>query len=69
MGAPGPWRNVSLGSWYLARRLRGTGLELHWAGTAKTVRARPGQPALRLAGLPGELLLYLFGRQSAAHAS
>lgn len=28
--------------WYLARRLRGAGLELQWAGTAQTVRARRG---------------------------
>jgi uncharacterized protein (TIGR03085 family) len=34
------WRNVSRAPWFLARRLRGVGLELQWAGTAKTVRAR-----------------------------
>jgi uncharacterized protein (TIGR03085 family) len=61
------WRNVSRAPWYLARRLRGTGLELQWAGTARTVRARRGEPAARIAGPPGELLLYLFGRQDAAH--
>ena len=60
------WRNVSLAPWFLARRLRGAGLELQWAGTAKTVRARRGQPTARIAGSPGELLLYLFGRQGAA---
>jgi len=60
------WRNVSLGSWYLARRLRGASLELQWAGTARTVRARPGKRATRIAGPPGELLLYLFGRKDAA---
>jgi uncharacterized protein (TIGR03085 family) len=60
------WRNVSRGAWFLARRLRGAGLELHWAGTARTVRARRGEPAARIAGPPGELLLYLFGRQGAA---
>jgi uncharacterized protein (TIGR03085 family) len=36
------WRNVSRAPWFLARRLRGAGLELQWAGTAKTVRARRG---------------------------
>jgi uncharacterized protein (TIGR03085 family) len=51
---------------FLARRLRGAGLELEWAGTANTVRARRGEPTVRVAGLPGELLLYLFGRQRAA---
>jgi uncharacterized protein (TIGR03085 family) len=60
------WRNVSRGAWLLARRLRGAGLELQWAGTAQTVRARRGKPIARVAGPPGEVLLYLFGRQEAA---
>ena len=60
------WRNVSRAPWFLARRLRGAGLELQWAGTAHTYRARRGEPTVRIAGLPGELLLYLFGRQHAA---
>jgi uncharacterized protein (TIGR03085 family) len=60
------WRNVTRAPWFLARRLRGAGLELQWAGTAQTVRARRGEPVARIAGPPGELLLYLFGRQGAA---
>jgi uncharacterized protein (TIGR03085 family) len=60
------WRNVSRARWFLARRLRGVGLELQWSGTAHTVRARRGEPTVRIAGPPGELLLYLFGRQRAA---
>jgi len=60
------WRNVSRGRWFLARRLRGAGLELQWAGTANTVLARRGNPTARIAGPPGELLLYMFGRQGAA---
>jgi uncharacterized protein (TIGR03085 family) len=60
------WRNVNQARWFLSRRLRGAGLELQWAGTAETVRARGGQPTARIAGSPGELLLYLFGRQRAA---
>jgi uncharacterized protein (TIGR03085 family) len=60
------WRNVGRGPWYLARRLRGAGLELQWEGTAKTVTARRGDPAVRVTGPPGELLLYLFGRKDAA---
>jgi len=60
------WRNVSRAPWFLARRLRDAGLEPEWAGTANTVRARRGEPTVRIAGLPGELLLYLFGRQRAA---
>jgi len=61
------WRNVNRSSWFLARRLGSAGLELQWAGTARTVRARRGEPTARIVGPPGELLLYLFGRQSAAH--
>jgi len=61
------WRTVIRGRWFLSRRLRGAGLELQWAGTARTVRARRGKPTARIAGPPGELLLYLFGRRSAAH--
>ena len=53
-------------AWLLARRLRGVGLELEWTGTNERVRARRGEPAARLAGLPGELLLYLFGRRTVA---
>jgi len=61
------WSNVSRAPWFLARRLHGAGLELQWVETAKTVRARRGEPTARLTGSPGELLLYLFGRQDAAH--
>ncbi|MCU7730090.1 TIGR03085 family metal-binding protein [Actinoplanes sp. KI2] len=61
------WRNVTRSAWFLARRLRGAGLELQWAGTTHTVRARRGEPTARLAGPPGELLLHLFGRPNAAH--
>ena len=61
------WGNVRRAPWFLARRLRGAGLELQWAGTAQTVRARRGEPTARIAGSPGELLLYLFGRQDSAH--
>src|SRR5664279_5760131 len=60
------WRNVSRARWFLARRLRSSGLELQWAGTSRIVRARHGRSTVRIVGLPGELLLYLFGRQSAA---
>jgi hypothetical protein len=47
--------------------MRGAGLEVQWAGTTQDVRARRGEPTARIAGPAGELLLYLFGRPSAAH--
>ena len=60
------WRNVHRGSRYLSRRLRGAGLEIVWAGTDVRVTVRKAEPTARLSGPPGELLLYIFGRQAAA---
>jgi uncharacterized protein (TIGR03085 family) len=60
------WRNVTTARRLLARRLRGVGLELEWAGTTHSVRARRGSTTACVTGLPGELLLFLFGRQGAA---
>ena len=60
------WRNVRRGSRYLSRRLRGAGLEIVWAGTEQRVTVRKAEPTARLSGPPGELLLYIFGRQAAA---
>lgn len=59
------WRNVRRGARFLSRRVRGWGLEVAWAGTDERVTVRPGAAAV-LTGAPGELLLYLFGRQGAA---
>jgi uncharacterized protein (TIGR03085 family) len=58
------WSNVRTAPWFLARRLRGAGLELQWAGTAETVRARRAEPTALVTGPPGELLLFLFERRS-----
>ena len=60
------WRNVRRGGRYLSRRLHACGLELEWAGTHERVTVQSGEPTARLSGLPGELLLYVFGRQAAA---
>jgi uncharacterized protein (TIGR03085 family) len=60
------WRNVRQGSRYLSRRLREVGLEIGWAGTDEQITVRRAERTARLSGPPGELLLYLFGRQAAA---
>lgn len=60
------WRNVRRGGRYLSRWLRGTGLEIAWAGTDQRVTIRNAEPTARLSGMPGELLLYLFGRKASA---
>ena len=62
----GLWRNVRRGSRYLSRRLDTCGLEVKWPGTGERVMVRAGSPTALLSGPPGELLLYLFGRQAAA---
>ncbi|MCX2929089.1 hypothetical protein ORI20_02300 [Mycobacterium sp. CVI_P3] len=59
------WRNVQRGSGYLSRRVRGVGLAIVWAGTRYRITVRAGDPVAELSGPPGELLLYLFGRQAA----
>jgi uncharacterized protein (TIGR03085 family) len=46
------WRNVRFASRFLARRVRGVGLELEWAGTNQTLRPRHGKPTAHLTGLP-----------------
>src|SRR5262249_10813449 len=51
---------------FLARRLRGAGLELEWTGTGAVVPVRRSEPIARVRGLPGELLRLLFGRTEAA---
>jgi uncharacterized protein (TIGR03085 family) len=60
------WQNVREGSRYLSRRLRDVGLEISWAGTDEQMTVRHAEPRARLSGPPGEVLLYLFGRQEAA---
>ena len=60
------FRNLARAPWYLARRLRGVGLDLAWAGTDNIVTARRGRPTARVRGRPGELLLFLFGRRDVA---
>lgn len=63
------WHNVHRGARYLSRRLRGAGLEIEWAGRGESFTVRQGAPAARLSGASGDLLLYLFGRQTAAQVN
>ncbi|MGO9509619.1 MAG: TIGR03085 family metal-binding protein [Mycobacterium sp.] len=60
------WRNVRRGSHYLGRRLDRCGLEIEWVGTGERMTVQRGEPTARLSGAPGELLLYFFGRKTAA---
>lgn len=62
------WRALSRSAWLLSRRLHGVGLELVAPGFG-SVTARKGTPLVSMTGPPGELLLYLFGRKSAAKVS
>jgi hypothetical protein len=44
---------------------RETALEIEWAGTGERLTVRRGETTARLSATPGELLLFLFGRQAA----
>lgn len=59
------WDNVKGGARFLCRRLDGCGLEVRNASTGELLPARRGKDPVRVTGDPGELLLYVFGRQSA----
>lgn len=60
------FRNVAWAGRLLSRRLRGVRLDLVWAGTDKTITVQRGQSTVQVRGLPGELILFLFGRRDAA---
>jgi uncharacterized protein (TIGR03085 family) len=60
------WRNVRRSGRHLTRRLRDAGLDVEWSGPGERTIVRPGESKARLSGSPGELLLYLFGRQTVA---
>jgi hypothetical protein len=63
--ALGPSTATLLDGWTphdLAARRAG----LEWEGTAERYRAPPRAPTAQLRGQPGELILFLFGRKSAA---
>lgn len=61
------WRLLRRGGGLLARRLRGAGLDLV-REDGGTIRVRKGDPVATLTGRPGEILLFLMGRQAASHA-
>jgi uncharacterized protein (TIGR03085 family) len=60
------WRNVRRGARFLSRRLHDVGLQIERAGSGERVTVRKGEPVVRVTGPPGELLLCLFGRETAA---
>ncbi len=60
------WRNVRRGGRHLTRRIRDVGLDVEWPETGEQMSVRSGEPRARISGSPGELLLYVFGRQPVA---
>lgn len=63
------FRNVAAARRLLLVRTHGFGLDLEWAGTSIAVRSPGDLPRVRLRGSPGDLLLYLFGREAAAQVA
>lgn len=60
-----PVAHVTRSSRSLSRR-HASELEIGWAGSGQCAIARTGPVTVRLSGQPGDLLLYLLGRQEAA---
>jgi uncharacterized protein (TIGR03085 family) len=56
------WRNVRVGARYLTRRALSSGLTVRREGTDDDDVVRRGEPTVTAAGMPGELLMFLFGR-------
>jgi uncharacterized protein (TIGR03085 family) len=59
------WAQLRRGARFQLRRVKGAGVELQRPG-GEPFRARSGWPVVRIVGEPGELLLRLLGRTSAA---
>ena len=59
------WRMLTRGGKLLTRKFKGFGLDLVRDG-GDTVHARTGDQVAILTGRPGELILYLMGRKTAA---
>ncbi|HLI73824.1 MAG TPA: TIGR03085 family metal-binding protein [Acidimicrobiales bacterium] len=60
------WRAVERGARLMTRSVKGIGLDLV-SSTGPAVTARAGSPRATITGRPGEIVLYLSGRRSAAH--
>jgi uncharacterized protein (TIGR03085 family) len=59
------WRNLGRGARFMTRPARGIGLDLETTD-GQVIEARPGSPRATLRGTPGEIVLFLSGRRSAA---
>lgn len=59
------WKTLQRGAKFMTRPLKGTGLDLVTPAGA-VMHARVGTPGATLTGTPGEVVLYLSGRKSAA---
>ncbi|MCX7619868.1 MAG: TIGR03085 family metal-binding protein [Acidimicrobiales bacterium] len=60
------WRLLERGKRFAVRGIKDVGVELTRPDGA-AITARRGEPKAIIAGRPGEILLYLSGRKSAAH--
>jgi len=59
------WKTLQRGGKFMTRPLKGTGLDLVTPAGA-VIHARVGTPHATLTGTPGEIVLYLSGRKTAA---
>jgi uncharacterized protein (TIGR03085 family) len=62
------WKTLQRGGKFMTRPLQGTGLDLV-TPAGDVIHARAGTPLATLTGTPGEIVLYLAGRKSAAQVA
>jgi uncharacterized protein (TIGR03085 family) len=60
------WNNLGRSHRFMTRGVKDVGVDLV-APDRAPIRARRRDPVVTIAGRPGEILLYLFGRRGAAH--
>jgi uncharacterized protein (TIGR03085 family) len=60
------WRTLARQARFMTRPVRGVGLDVV-STRGQVIHARAGSPRATLSGRPGEIVLYLSGRRSAAH--
>lgn len=60
------WRLLDRAKRFAVRGIEGVGVDLT-RPDGTTITARKGEPTVALVGRPGEIVLYLAGRKSAAH--
>lgn len=66
---PEMWKLLARRAKFFVRGIKGVGVDLVDPGRDEEIHARRGEPTVSIVGRPGELILYLFGRRTAAQVT